>query len=283
MLRRVAYLAVAVGLCLLVSGCAFNFLGFERRDAWREQAERACMIRKPESYFIHQVKEINGKGVCGIEYPLKVQALEDGTIGIGPDATLGCPITSALETWMRYSVQPASFAYFGMPVVEIRQISAYSCRTRNSKKGAELSEHAFGNALDIAGFKLANGRVVTVKSGWRGSSDERQFLREVFSSACSTFKTVLGPGAAYHGDHFHVDLARHGKSGTSTYCKPKPMMTPPARPPYQGALYAAIPGQPRYNMSMAYTGSIKPPDKVLITDQPPDYAASPFLTAAPPN
>jgi Extensin-like protein C-terminus len=258
MLRRVAYLTVAAGLCLLVGGCALNFLGFDRRDAWREQAERACMAQRPQSYFIRQASAINDKGVCGLEYPLKVSALEDGTIGVGPDATLDCSMTTTLATWMRYSVQPASFAYFGMPIVEISQISSYSCRTRNNVRGAEISEHAFGNAIDIASFKLANGRVISVKSGWRGQSDERQFLQEVFSSACRTFKTVLGPGAPYHSDHIHVDLARHGKSGDMAYCDPKPPVVPPARPPYDGSKYAAIPGQPRYELMTAYTGSIKP-------------------------
>lgn len=278
MLRRVAYLTVTAGLCMLVGGCALNFLGPDRQNSWREQAERACMVRKPQSYFVAQVKSINDKGACGIEYPLKVKALEDGTIGIGPDATLGCPIMTALEIWMRYSVQPAAFVNFGMPIVEVRQISAYSCRTRNSKKGAELSEHAFGNALDIAGFKLANGRYISVKTDWNGSADERAFLREIFSSACKTFKTVLGPGAAYHADHFHVDLARHGKDGTATYCKPSPPMTPPARRPFIGAKYAAIPGQPRYGLSAAYTGSIsKSPDQVTISSQLPTYDSSPFF------
>ncbi len=279
MLRRVAYLTVTAGLCMLVGGCALNILGFERRDSWREQAERACMAHKPQSYFVHQVKAIDGRGVCGITYPLKVEALEDGTIGIGPDATLGCPITTALEIWMRYSVQPAAFVYFGMPIVEIKQISAYACRTRNNQKGAELSEHAFGNALDIAGFKLANGRVITVKSGWNGSADERAFLREIYSSATRTFKTVLGPGAAYHSDHFHVDLAHHNKDGTYTYSKPKPPVVPPARRPFIGAKYAAIPGQPRYNLATGYTGSIKAPEQVVITDQAPSYDGSPFFPA----
>ncbi|MCB1489807.1 MAG: extensin family protein, partial [Bauldia sp.] len=280
MLRRVAYLTVVAGLCTLVGGCALNIVGFERRDSWREQAERACMARKPQqSYFIHQVKAIDGKGVCGITYPLDVQALEGGTIGVGPDATLGCPITTALEIWMRYSVQPASFVYFGMPIVEIKQISAYACRTRNNKKGAELSEHAFGNAIDIAGFKLANGRVITVKSGWNGSADERAFLREIYSSATRTFKTVLGPGAAYHSDHFHVDLARHNKDGTYTYAKPKAPMVPPARRPFVGTQYAAIPGQPRYGIATGYTGSIAAPDQIVITDQPPTYTGSAFFPA----
>ena len=96
MLRRVAYLTVAAGLCMLVTGCAFNFLGFERRDTWRVQADRACMAQHPESYFIHQASAINGKGVCGMQYPLKVGALEDGTIGVGPDAMLNCPMTETL-------------------------------------------------------------------------------------------------------------------------------------------------------------------------------------------
>ena len=75
------------------------------------------------------------------------------------------------------------------------------------------------------------------------------------------------------------DLARHGKSGTSTYCKPKPPMTAPARPPYVGARYAAIPGQPRYGVATAYTGSIKAPEQVLITEQEPSFDASPFFPA----
>ncbi len=262
---------------MLVAGCAFNFLG-ERRESWRDQAERVCMARKPQSYFVRQVSEIKGKGSCGVEYPLKVAALQDGTIGIGPDATLGCPITTALEVWMRNSVQPAALAYFGMPVVEIKQISAYACRTRNNQRGAELSEHAFGNAIDIAGFTLANGRTVLVKSGWRGKQDESGFFHEIFATACKSFNTTLGPGAPYHGDHIHVDLARHGKTGTYKYCKPNGLATPPARPPYNGALYAAIPGQPRYELMMsAYAEPVELPDTILMTPVPPSFADSPFF------
>ena len=47
---------------------------------------------------------------------------------------------------------------FGQPVAEIRQISAYSCRGMNGNPNARISEHAYGNALDIAAFMLAFGR-----------------------------------------------------------------------------------------------------------------------------
>ncbi len=46
--------------------------------------------------------------------------------------------------------------------VEIKQISAYSCRGMNGNPHAHISEHAFGNALDIAAFTLADGRRITV-------------------------------------------------------------------------------------------------------------------------
>jgi hypothetical protein len=274
MLRRVVYLAVAAALVSALAGCAFSIIGFEQRASWRVAEERACMARRPQAYFIRQTQKVNGRGPCGIDYPLKVSALEGGTIGVGPDATIGCPITEALEIWMRYSVQPAALAYFGSPIVEIRQISAYYCRTRNNARGAELSEHGFGNALDIAGFKLADGRTIVVKSGWHGKQDERAFLREVLASACKSFKTVLGPGAKYHGDHFHLDLAHHNKSGTSRYCNPKPSVTPPERPPFEGERYAAIPGQPRYDLihtaSTAYAPATPVPPDLLELLAPPE-------------
>jgi hypothetical protein len=270
MVRRVAYLAVAAGMAMLVAGCALNFLSGERRASWRDDEERACLRAREvvETASIQRVKEINGRGACGIDRPLKVSAFEDGQVSIGPSATLGCPMTAALERWLQTSVQPAAIAWFGMPVVELKQMGTYSCRTRNNIHGAKLSEHAFGNALDIGAFKLADGRVVKVKGEFLYGVPEAQgFLREVFAGACAQFKTVLGPGAPYHGDHFHLDLAHHNADGTSRYCKPTPSGPPPMRPPYRGDRMAGYPASPG----------------PLLTQAPPDAAADmsdPFGVAA---
>jgi hypothetical protein len=108
-------------------------------------------------------------------------------------------------------VQPAAHKWFTQPVVEIRQISAYSCRGMNGQRGARISEHAFGNALDIAAFVLADGHRITVKEGWRGSPEQQGFLRDVQAAACDQFTTVLAPGSnQFHYDHIHVDLMRRG-------------------------------------------------------------------------
>ena len=75
-----------------------------------------------------------------------------------PPATLACPIVSALDRWVSEGVQPAALHWFGSPVTSIHQIGGYSCR--GMVGGSGVSEHSFGNALDVAGFTLADGRKI---------------------------------------------------------------------------------------------------------------------------
>jgi hypothetical protein len=132
-----------------------------------------------------------------------------GPVAVKPAATLACPIVSVLDRWLDESVQPAAMRWFGSRVVAIKQISAYSCRGMNGNPNAHISEHAFGNALDIAAFTLADGRTVTVEHGWHGLPEEQGFLRDVQGAACQQFTTVLAPGSnVYHYNHIHVDLMR---------------------------------------------------------------------------
>ncbi|MCA1457269.1 extensin family protein [Bradyrhizobium sp. BRP22] len=142
-----------------------------------------------------------------------------GPVALKPTATLACPIVSALDRWLADSVQPAAMRWFGARVVEIKQISAYSCRGMNGNPSAHISEHAFGNALDIAGFTLADGRRISVKDGWRGLPEEQGFLRDVQGAACQQFNTVLAPGSnRFHYDHIHVDLMR--RASRRVICEP---------------------------------------------------------------
>jgi hypothetical protein len=142
-----------------------------------------------------------------------------GPVAVKPTATLACPIVSELDRWFADSVQPSAMRWFGQRVVEIKQISAYSCRGMNGNPHAHISEHAFGNALDVAGFILADGRRISVKDGWRGLPEEQGFLRDVQSGACAHFTTVLAPGSnVYHYDHIHVDLMR--RASRRLICQP---------------------------------------------------------------
>jgi len=169
-----------------------------------------------------------------------------GQVSMKPAATLACPIVSALDRWLSDSVQPAAMRWFGARVVEIKQISAYSCRGMNGNPHAHISEHAFGNALDIAAFTLADGRRIAVKTGWRGMPEEQGFLRDVQGAACQQFNTVLAPGSnAHHEDHIHVDLMR--RSSRRTICEPAAV---------SGEQVAARAGQRNPYASRDSTGSL---------------------------
>jgi Extensin-like protein C-terminus len=171
-------------------------------------------------------------------------------VAMSPPATLACPMVSELERWIATSVQPAAMRWFGTPVAEITQISAYSCRGMNGNPRANISEHAFGNALDISAFTLADGRRITVKNGWRGLPEEQGFLRDVQGAACDQFTTVLAPGSnIYHYDHMHVDLMRRRDGHRA--CNPRAVSGEEVAA-RAGGRYAAPRGEP------AITGSLAP-------------------------
>jgi len=147
-------------------------------------------------------------------------------VSIESPVTIDCSMVPALEDWIAQVVQPAAQARFGVAVVGLTAFGAYSCRGIDNIAGAQLSEHSFGNAIDISGFRLADGRTIVIVERWKQTgTPESAFLHEVHAGACQHFTTVLGPGAdVFHYNHFHLDLAMHGgtDTGPRRYCKPAP-------------------------------------------------------------
>ncbi len=232
MARRVLPFLVLAGLVSLLSGCSL----YERpkRPAWRAAAENACFAEKRVQLtaYVQPAPEISGPGICGLTRPLHVTALQGGQVRLNSRTTLDCSMVAELESWIAGTLQPAAMARLGQPVVQIDTMGAYACRGMNNQIGARLSEHSFGNALDIGGFVLADGRKIVIRRDWtRGDEQTQAFLREAQGGACERFTTVLAPGSnAFHYDHIHVDLAMHGSSrrGLRHICKPAiPSLAPP--------------------------------------------------------
>ncbi|MFM2099913.1 MAG: hypothetical protein RLZZ366_1452 [Pseudomonadota bacterium] len=122
-----------------------------------------------------------------------------------------CPLAKALTLWAQGPMQAAARQWFGSSVVKLESMGAYACRNVIGRPQAagQRSEHATANAVDIGGFVLADGRRVTVASGWHGSDEEQGFLRDIRAAGCKRFQTVLSPdynGA--HWDHLHFDMGR---------------------------------------------------------------------------
>jgi hypothetical protein len=194
-----------------------------------------------------------------------------GPVEVKPAATLACPIVSALDQWINGAVQPAALKWFRQPVVEIKQISAYSCRGMNGNPNAHISEHAFGNALDVAEFTLADGHKISVQYGWHGSPEEQGFLHDVQAAACDEFTTVLAPGAnVYHYNHIHVDLMHHynGRHICEPTAIPGEVVAERARAHFaqqhgEPGTTGSIPAKSHWHNPLGYTGDDdKLPDAV---------------------
>lgn len=128
-----------------------------------------------------------------------------------PTTNLGamtCPLARNFVAWVRHAVKPAARQVYGQDVVRIETFGTYSCRNVNGARSGRLSQHAFGNAIDISAFVLEDGRRLTVLGGWNGDDHTKEFLRLIRGSACRRFGTVLSPDYnSLHANHFHFDMS----------------------------------------------------------------------------
>ena len=125
-----------------------------------------------------------------------------------------CPVAAALELFERDVLQPAALEHFGERVATIDHAGSYSCRRLYGRATGPFSEHATADAFDILGFRLADGRRISVLRDWSGNGPEAAFLRDVRDGACRLFSTVLSPDYnAAHANHLHLDQAERGEMG----------------------------------------------------------------------
>lgn len=147
---------------------------------------------------------------CSIPYPVIISTLGP-SIALDPPAELNCAMAEAAARFTAKTIEPTAKSELGSDVKSIAQASAFVCRPRHN--GEKLSEHAFGNALDIASFTLSDG--TTVEIGPAPTGKPARFLTKVRAAACGPFKTVLGPGSdPDHELHFHLDLEPRRNGGT---------------------------------------------------------------------
>jgi hypothetical protein len=166
----------------------------------------ACRLALTEEIAIApSIPDIHGPGGCGGEDLVRLETIvlpDKHRVSLKPAATMRCGMAAAIADWVRTDIAPLMQG-LGTEPSDLENLDAYECRGRNGISGAPLSEHGRANALDVQGFKLANGQsiVFTDRNVPRG-------LREtMLHSVCARFMTVLGPGSdGYHEDHIHLDL-----------------------------------------------------------------------------
>lgn len=169
-------------------------------------ARAATYTPIPDQYYGAGCSTINAVKLVSLSADSQALAISN----LGP---VTCPLANAFAGWARFGVDRAARQILGAPLVKIETMGSYNCR--NIAGTERRSGHATGNAIDVSGFILADGRRITVLGNWaNGTADERRFLRTIQQSACKRFGTVLGPDYNFaHHDHFHVE------QGGDAFCR----------------------------------------------------------------
>lgn len=148
---------------------------------------------------------------CGYEDGVRIAA--DGLSFAPGGLVTSCPVAASLHLFEQ-RLQFAALRHFNSRVSTVEHFGSYSCRRLYGRSEGEFSEHATADAIDIAGFRLADGTRIRVLNDWSGGGPKAEFLREVRDGACPLFSTVLSPDYnEAHRDHLHLDQAQRGSTG----------------------------------------------------------------------
>ena len=124
-----------------------------------------------------------------------------------------CAIALRTAMWERHSLQPAATDFLDTVVTGIDHIGSYNCREMRTASGStgRMSTHATAEAIDIAGFRFADGSQTRLLRDWDAGDDKAAFLRAARDGACDWFRLTLSPDYnALHADHFHLQARGWG-------------------------------------------------------------------------
>jgi hypothetical protein len=183
-----------------------NFLTrFKLGRLERDRRQCAAVLERTDVAHTPIPDQATGDG-CGFEGAVRVTR---SRVSFGSDFVATCPLAAAWALFEVHALQPAARRHFGREVARVEHLGSYACRNVNHRETGRRSEHATANALDVAGFVLADGARITLVGDWDGSGARAAFLRDVRAGACRFFDVVLSPDYnEAHRDHFHLDMGR---------------------------------------------------------------------------
>ncbi|UVM51632.1 extensin family protein [Pseudomonas sp. B21-015] len=141
---------------------------------------------------------------CPLTNTLRVQG---GEAALSSSFLASCSLAVAFALFDRHALQPAAQAVYGQAVKRVDHLGSFACRNVYNRENGRRSQHATADALDISGFRLADGRLISVLKDWPKDNQDARFLHQVRDGACDMFSVVLSPDYnAAHRNHFHVDV-----------------------------------------------------------------------------
>jgi hypothetical protein len=176
-----------------------------RLAALRRDPQLCHTVLKPPHIVATPIADNVQANGCGWTNAVRVSSVGGAEIGL---EQLTCEASAALALWVEQEVQPLAVATFGSRVTGMQDMGTYSCRNiiGNRRWMNTRSQHSLANAVDIGGFRLANGKQISVTHDYKSDSAEGRFLREAHMRACRYFRVAIGPlFNEAHWNHLHLD------------------------------------------------------------------------------
>ena len=167
---------------------------------------RACLARLSAHDVAYRSVDIGDPvdSHCQVDTAVKISRIH---AAFNHPVTMSCALADRLDEFERDVVQPLALDELGSRASRIDQLGSYSCRRQNSRLAGRWSQHALGQAIDIAGFRLADGTTVSVDRDWSEAGAKGRFLHRLAAKACRYFSVVLTPDSnAEHYNHLHLDI-----------------------------------------------------------------------------
>lgn len=180
-----------------------NFLTRYKLGRLSKSSEQCQQVLATTNIEYQKVDDRSTGPACGFFNAVRI---EKTSSHVGKPFSLSCRAAVSLALWERHVLAPAAQKHFRQKVATLEHFGSYSCRNVYGRANATRSQHATAEALDIAGFVLADGQRIRVLKDWEEGGANAAFLREVRAGACRFFDAVLSPDYnAAHRDHFHFD------------------------------------------------------------------------------
>nr|WP_281517829.1 extensin family protein [Pseudomonas aeruginosa] len=177
-----------------------------RYKLWRLADDRAlCDAALATSQLRYQrVADDPPATTCPLSNSLRVRG---AALELSSSFLASCPLAVSYALFERHVLRPAAVDIYGQPLARVEHVGSFACRNVYNRESGRRSQHASANALDISGFRLADGRRIRLATDWADDGADGRFLRRVRDGACASFNAVLGPDYnAAHRDHFHLDM-----------------------------------------------------------------------------
>ena len=177
------------------------------------QMDNACLTALQQRAEVIRASQPTAKdAACRIPDPVELIATKAPyTVDFTDGLKLGCTFAESMVAFVEKVAQPLARHHIGRSLTKLHSGQGFVCRRRNNALTGKLSEHAFGNAMDIIAFEFEGGKRIPVRAASDMADNEAAFFTALRKASCGYFTTVLGPGTnAAHATHLHFDLGRTG-------------------------------------------------------------------------